>query len=65
MNVGAAIRRIRLEKRMSQTELADKVGVRSPMICQIERGTKSPSFQLSVELAEALGCTLYDFMKEA
>ena len=62
MNVGASIRSIREKKGMSQVELAEKVNVTQSMLCQIERGTKSPSLPLSTEIAVALGCTLNDIV---
>ncbi|MBO5990948.1 MAG: helix-turn-helix transcriptional regulator [Lentisphaeria bacterium] len=49
---------------MTQKELAEKVNVDQSMICQIERGTKTPSLPLSVEIAEALGCDIHDLFKE-
>lgn len=63
MNIGAAIKNIRNNKGMSQTELAEKVNITQSMLCQIERGSKSPSLPLSVELAGALGCTINDIVE--
>ena len=57
MRVGENVRRLRLEAGLSQSELARLVEVSAPMICQIERGTKSPSFQLGMLLAAALNCS--------
>lgn len=65
MNVGASIRSIREKKGMSQVELAEKVNVTQSMLCQIERGTKTPSLPLSAEIAAALGCTLNDIVEGA
>lgn len=31
-------------------------------ICQIERGSRSVSFGLACEIADALGCDIKDFM---
>lgn len=58
MNIGANIRHMREEQKLSQVELAHKLGVSQSMLCQIERGSKSPSLPLSVEIAAALGCEL-------
>ena len=63
-SVGANIRRIREEKGMMQVELAEKVGISQAMICQIERGTKNPSLQVSAEIAKVLHCDISDFMEE-
>lgn len=43
---------------MSQAELADKTGVRAPMINQIEMGTKIPSLALAISIAKELGCSM-------
>lgn len=63
MNVGATIKAIRESLGMAQVRLAEQVGVSQAMICQIERGTKAPSLQLSVEIAAALGCEIQDLIK--
>lgn len=64
MNVGGNIRRIREEKGISQVWLAEQVGISQPMLCQIERGTKNPSLQISVAIATTLGCNVNDFVGE-
>lgn len=65
MNIGASIRHIREKKGMSQAELAEKVNVSQSMLCQIERGTKSPSLALSIEIVSVLGCTLNEIVEGA
>ena len=64
MNISASIKAKRRECGLTQKELADKVGVDQSMICQIERGTKSPTLALSVEIAAALGCDVCEFTKD-
>lgn len=64
MSVGSNIRRIRENKGLSQVYVADQIGVTQSMLCQVERGTKNPSLQLSVEIAEVLGCTLDDLARD-
>lgn len=54
MNIGENVKRIRTEKKMSQLDLADAIGVTQPMICMIERGTRAPSMQLGKQIADAL-----------
>lgn len=58
MSIGANIKDRRLALGMTQKELAEKVNVDQSMICQIERGTKSPSLPLGKEIADALNCDL-------
>lgn len=62
MSIGENIRDIREHKGMNQKELAETVNVSQSMICQIERGTKSPTLSLSCELAKALSCDVKDFL---
>ena len=64
MNISASIKAKRLECGLTQKELADKVGVDQSMICQIERGTKSPTLALSVEIAAALDCDVCEITKD-
>ena len=54
MNLGERIKERREALGLSQRQLAERVEVSSPMICWLERGTKSPSLQLGYKLAEVL-----------
>lgn len=65
MSVGENIRRIREEKGMPQGKLAEAVSVSQSLICQFERGTKTPTLPLSVEIAKALHCKLEDLTAES
>lgn len=58
MNFGKNCKAIRERLGISQSELADKVGVRPPMINFIESGTKIPSLALSLRIADVLGTTV-------
>ncbi len=58
MDIGANIRKRRMEAEMSQKDLAEKVQVTQSMLCQIERGTKIPTMVLGKEIADALGCRM-------
>ena len=60
MSVGANIRRIREERGLTQAYLAEKAGISQAMLCQIERETKNPSLQVSVEIAALLDCDVKD-----
>lgn len=55
--LGENIRRIRMERDMTQTELAKKSGISVQMINQIEWGTKGMSVSTLACLAQALQCT--------
>lgn len=62
MNIGENTKKIRIEAGLTQEELAQKVGVGRSMLAQIERGTKTLSLPLAVDLADALECSVYDFI---
>jgi len=51
---GKHLRSIRLEKKLSQEELADKAGMHFTYISQIERGERNPSLVNLERLAKAL-----------
>ena len=61
MNFGKNCKAIRESLGLSQSYLADQVGVRPPMINFIENGTKLPSLALSLRIADVLGTTV-DFL---
>ncbi len=62
MSIGENIRNKRKNLNMSQNDLAAAVGVSVPMICQIERGTKSVTLMLGAEIAKILQCDLNDLV---
>lgn len=64
MNFGKNCKALRENRGMSQSELADKVGVRPPMINYIEAGTKLPSLALGLRIADVLGTTVDALCKE-
>lgn len=63
MTVGENIKVKRLSKGLLQAELAKQAGITQAMLCQIEKGTKNPSLQVSYEIAKILGCHIEDFLK--
>lgn len=48
------LRELRERKRLTQTELAQAVGVSQPMICSWENGTYAPRLRVRDRLATAL-----------
>ncbi len=62
MSIGENIKEIRKKVGMSQKDLASAVGVSIPMICQIERGTKSVTLLLGAEIAKVLKCDMNDLV---
>lgn len=61
--VGANIKKIRVSAGLTQLQLAKKVGVSEPMICQIERGTKIPTVILAKEIADALNVNINELLE--
>lgn len=54
MAIGERIARLRKCANLTQKQLAERVGVSSGMIAQIERGTKTVSLQLGKMIARVL-----------
>jgi transcriptional regulator with XRE-family HTH domain len=55
---GARVRELRLEKKMRQGELADKVGIRESFVSDIETARKEPCLEVITMLAQGLGVSL-------
>lgn len=56
-------RRYREQAGMTQTQVAEKVGVHPSMINKIEKGTRVPTLTLAGLLADLYGCTTDDFRR--
>ena len=54
----------RIEKQLSQEELADLVDVTRQTIGLIEKGKYNPSIKLCIKISKALGRTLNDLFWE-
>ena len=52
------IKEYRIENRMSQQQLADKVGVRRETIIRLERGEYNPSLELAYDIAKVFGTSI-------
>lgn len=65
MSIGTNIKQKRESAGLTQAELARLSGITQAMLCQIERGTKNPSLQVSLELASHLGCNVEDFAESS
>ena len=50
---------------ISQEELADRAGVHTSYVSQLERGIKSPTLGVMIQLASALGCTAWEMLRIA
>jgi len=57
------LRKVRLEKQLSQEALADLAGLHRTYIGSVERGERNISIDNIERLAEALGCRVIDLLK--
>ena len=63
MTIGENLKLNRVLRGMSQQELANAVGVTPAMICQIERGSKSLSLALAIDICKRLEIDIKDLIK--
>ena len=64
---GPVLRKHRLEKKLTQDQLSEMVGVASPYISMLESGHKYPNLEMVFKLADALGLrpgAMLDAMEE-
>jgi transcriptional regulator with XRE-family HTH domain len=64
MKLGEVIKRLRLEKKMSQKELGERIGKTSYLISAIERGVVSPSIDTLTEIARVFDKPLSEIFLE-
>lgn len=55
VSLGMRIKRIRIEEKKTQDELADMINSSRAYVAQIEAGTKIPSLEMVVTIANTLG----------
>ena len=60
MKLKTRIRELRARDRLSQEELAQRVGVRRETIGNLENGKYNPSLKLAMDIAQVFGCTVED-----
>ena len=63
--IGAAIRSLRLEKGISQEELAHRAELDRTYVSGLERGMRNPSVKALQRITDALGTTLDVFFLKA
>ena len=56
-DIGSRIRAVRLERKMTQEQLAEAVGVGTTHISHIETGNGIPSLQTLIDIINALDCS--------
>ena len=62
---GSVIRRLRLERGLTQEEMADRCELTKGFISQVERDQASPSIATLTDMLECLGVSLADFFSDA
>ena len=63
--VGARVAQLRKERRVTQEQLAERVGVAPQTIRRIERGTSTPPLGRLLDIASALGVQLMVLFEDA
>lgn len=61
MNIGAVIRKVRAHKGYNQTQFAEKAGLSSTFLSQIELNRRKPSHDMMESIAKALDLPIYYF----
>ena len=64
LKIGYNVRTIRIQRGISQKELARRVGVSQAHISDIERNKRRASISVLLKIMEALKCEPTDIMKE-
>lgn len=64
IDLGKRIRKIRLQKQMTQKQLAEKCGCNRNYISMLERGERNPSYKSLVMIATGLEMELHDLLKD-
>ena len=59
---GATVRRLRGEREWTQEELAERAGLTTTYVGQVERGDKVPSLTVVLKLARGLGVSPADLV---
>lgn len=64
IELGGRIRAIRLEKNLTQAELAQRCACNRNYISMLERGERNPSYKSLVMIAKGLGVKVHILIKE-
>lgn len=64
MDIGVKLRELRMQRGLTQEELADRCELSKGFISQVERDLASPSIATLTDLLECLGVTLQSFFSD-
>ncbi|WP_101773067.1 helix-turn-helix domain-containing protein [Peptostreptococcus faecalis] len=65
MDIGDKIKKLRIEKQLTQEELANRCELSKGFISQVENNLTSPSIATLIDILENLGTDLKEFFSEA
>ena len=60
--VGKRVRQLRLQRKLTQEQLAERAGISTSFLGHIERGSRKLSLETFCRLIRALGCTAGDLL---
>ena len=64
MTMGAKIKNLREKSGITQTELAEKLGVSKSVISAYEKGIRNPSHKILQSIAETFGVSILSFYEK-
>lgn len=64
INIGAKIKELRIQKSLTQEELADRAELSKGFISQLERDLTSPSIATLMDILQCLGTNLEEFFSD-
>jgi len=64
LNIGEKLHRLRLQRNLTQEEMADRCELSKGFISQVERDLASPSIATLTDMLECLGSNLKEFFSE-
>lgn len=64
MQIGSRIKNLRLQKNLTQEELAERTDLTKGYISQVERDLSMPSLEVFFSILEVLGCTPKEFFDD-
>ncbi len=65
VNIGEKLRQLRLQRNLTQEEMADRCELSKGFISQVERDLASPSIATLTDMLECLGSNLKEFFSES
>lgn len=64
VKLGNRIKELRLQKGISQVELANRIGKDQPSLNRVEKGNINPSYLYLLEICDGIGIEMSDLFSE-